>query len=184
MNTQELITRCTRNDRQAEKELFLRYAGKVLTLCRRYVRDEHLAQDYVQECFIQVFAQLEKFDDTKGEFDGWMYRVCTNVVLQQLRKLKREVQVHYLDVLPENDNVEELVETLSHEEILEGVRQLPLGYRQVFNLYYFEGWSHREIGVKLGIKEKSSQSQLTRAKRMLRLFLEKKIKKNYEKRTA
>lgn len=181
----DIITKCKQKNRQAEKELFFRFAGKVLTLCRRYVNDEHTAQDYVQECFIQIFNQLEKFDETKGSFEGWMYRVSTNVVLQLLRKAKKEIPIHYLEELPENDNVEELVDSLTHEEILDGIRQLPVGYRQVFNLFYFEGWSHKEIANELGIKENSSQSQLTRAKRMLRLFLQNKINlKEYGKRTA
>jgi RNA polymerase sigma-70 factor (ECF subfamily) len=47
------------------------------------------------------------------------------------------------------------------------VLELPPGYRTVFNLYVFEEWSHKEIAVKLRINEKSSSSQLTRAKRLL-----------------
>lgn len=184
MNIQELITKCKRHDRQAEKELFFRYAGKVLTLCRRYIKDEHEAKDYMQECFVQIFQKLKKYDSKKGEFDGWLYRVCTNCVLQLMRKPKTHLPTVYPEHLPENENVEELVDILSREQIIEGVRELPIGYRKVFNLFFFEGWSHKEIAIELEIKEKTSQSQLTRAKRMLRKILQKKINRTYERSSA
>jgi RNA polymerase sigma factor (sigma-70 family) len=47
------------------------------------------------------------------------------------------------------------------------IAELPPGYRAVFNLYVFEGWSHKEIAEKLGIKERTSSSQYHRAKNSL-----------------
>ncbi|MEM6963992.1 MAG: RNA polymerase sigma factor [Bacteroidota bacterium] len=184
MNIQELITQCKRKNQQAEKELFFRYAGKVLTLCRRYIKDEHEAKDYTQECFVRVFQKLEKYDAQKGAFEGWLYRVCTNCILQLMRKSKTDIPTIYPEQLPENENVEELVEMLSREQIIESIRELPVGYRKVFNLFFFEGWSHKEIATELEIKEKTSQSQLTRAKRMLRKILQKKINRTYERSSA
>jgi len=67
---------------------------------------------------------------------------------------------------------------------LNAIQQLPHGYREVFNLYIFEGWSHKEIGKALEIAETTSRSQLTRAKKMLKLILQKKIDFRYEKKLA
>ena len=58
------------------------------------------------------------------------------------------------------------------------IRQLPDGYRTVFNLYAIEGKSHREIARLLGIKEASSASQLLRARRMLARKIEEYRRKN------
>ena len=182
---QEIIIACKQKDQQAEKALFFRFAGKILTLCRRYIKDEHKAKDFMQECFIHVFEQIQKYDPSKGTFEAWLYRVSTNTILQLLRKSKKEVSFVYVDSLPENSvDPENLIETLSHEELITAIRQLPLGYRKVLNLFIFEGWSHIEIASALGIKVSTSQSQLTRAKQLLKKSLEKKIKLQYETRSV
>ena len=64
----------------------------------------------------------------------------------------------------------DLARTYDHlqtEDLLRLVRQLPLGYRTVFNLYAIEGFSHREISERLGISENTSKSQLSRARALL-----------------
>ncbi|MEY4538364.1 MAG: hypothetical protein RLZZ306_121, partial [Bacteroidota bacterium] len=58
--------------------------------------------------------------------------------------------------------------SLSNEELLTLINQLPDGYRMVFNLYVIDGYSHSEIGEMLGVSENTSKSQLSRAKELLR----------------
>jgi len=53
------------------------------------------------------------------------------------------------------------------------IAQLPDGYKAVFNLYAIDGFSHKEISKKLGIKESTSRSQLVKARKMLQVQLEK-----------
>jgi RNA polymerase sigma-70 factor (ECF subfamily) len=62
--------------------------------------------------------------------------------------------------------------------LLQFVRELPTGYRTVFNLYIFEGKSHKEIAQVLGINEKSSASQLVRAKAALAAKVKAWVKEN------
>lgn len=173
MSTPDLVKCCQRKDRAAEKALFLRFAPKVLTICRRYARSDAQAQDYLQECFLQIFKQLGKYDAQRGEFSGWLYRVATNTILQQLRRSKRQPQLLYLEELPEveDDDLLALPDT-SSEQLMRAIQQLPDGYREVLNLYVFEGWTHREIADTLGITPSASRSQLARAKQYLKKKLE------------
>ena len=180
MNTQQIVTACKKGKRSAEKKLFLQFAPKVLTLCRRYIPDEHRAQDMLQECFIQVFEKIKKYDPKKGEFGGWLFRVCTNVVLKSLRNAKNELPIIYLEELPEEEITESGFDLIDEEDLLRSIRELPNGYRTVLNLYIFENWSHHEIAQSLNISESSSRSQLARAKKMLKIILEKKIGQQYE----
>ena len=175
MNIQDLILACKKRNRKAEKELFLHFAPKALTLCRRYITDEHQAQDMMQECFIQVFENIQKYDFEKGDFGGWLYRVSTNVVLKSLRNAKKNVQTIYMENLPEEEICEETFDGIPNEILLEAIRELPEGYRQILNLFIFENWTHKEIAKSLNITESTSRSQLTRAKKMLKVILEKKI---------
>lgn len=181
MNTQQLITDCKKGVQDAEKKLFLQFAPKVLTLCRRYLTDEHRAQDMLQDCFIQVFEKIDQYDSQKGEFGGWMYRVCTNVILKSLRQSKNQLPTVYMDELPEGESItEEDFDRISNEVLLKAIRELPEGYRQILNLFIFENWSHKEIAHTLNITPSTSRSQLTRAKKMLKIILEKKIEQRYE----
>lgn len=150
------------------------FAPKVLTLCRRYIPDEHRAQDLMQDCFIKVFENIGQYDSKKGDFGGWLFRVCTNTILKYLRNSKKEVPTVYLESLPEYEISEADFEKIPTEKILEAIRELPDGYRQVLNLFVFENWSHKEISKSLNITESTSRSQLTRAKKMLKIILEKK----------
>ena len=56
---------------------------------------------------------------------------------------------------------------LYEQEIIQLVQDLPEGYKQVFALFVIEGYSHKEIASRMGIKESSSRSKFVRAKRML-----------------
>lgn len=166
---------------RAEKELFFRFAPKLMTICRRYAISDDDAKDYLQESFLQIYGKIEQYDFEKGEFEGWIYRVCTNTVLQILRKNKRDTPVIYMDQLPENGIQEEEFDELPTEELITAIQQLPDGYRNVVNLYIFEKWSHKQISEKLDITESSSRSQLTRAKQLLKQILLKNLPGRYEK---
>ncbi|NRB46785.1 MAG: RNA polymerase sigma factor [Saprospiraceae bacterium] len=184
MNLEQLVEKCKSQSSRAEKELFFRLAPKVLTLCRRYTKDEALAQDYLQECFLTLFKNIKKYDAAKGPFEAWFYRLCTNRILQSYRKSKREPEIEFRAEVPEQSLPEESLEAISEEQLLAAIRQLPDGYRQVLNLAIFDGWTHKEIANKLGITESTSRSQLARAKRLLKQFLQPLTKKNYAKRPA
>jgi RNA polymerase sigma factor (sigma-70 family) len=163
-----LIENCLKGNKQAERQLFDALAPKVYTLCRRYFSCDSTAKDLLQECFIRLFEQLPKYDPKRGSFGAWSHRLCTNVVLQKIRKQKRsKIILIFQEELPETAVEEEVLDDLPKEDILAAVRELPDGYREVLNLSVFEKWSHRAIGKQLGISESTSRSQLSRAKKLL-----------------
>ena len=173
MILKDLINACKQNDPKAEKALFLLFAPKVLTICRRYAANDPDAQDYLQECFIHLFDRIEQYEETRGDFSGWLYRLCTNKILQIIRASKRMVDLVYPEHLPERGISEEEMDYLPKEVILKAIQQLPEAYRLVLNLYVFEDWSHNEIAEELGITASSSRSRLTRARAMLKTILKK-----------
>ena len=179
MELSKIISLIKQKDSKAEKALFLRLAPRVLTICRRYASQNVEAQDYMQECFILIYTKIHLYNPDKGPFEGWMYRVCRNRILELLRKTSTQVNVTYPEDLPEPQLTKEDFVAIPRSVILDCIQQLPSGYREVFNLYVFEGWSHRQIGQQLDIAETTSRSQLTRAKKLLQHLL---TKKNYNQR--
>lgn len=189
MEINELIAKCKNGNAAAEKMFFQRYANKVFTICRRYFRQKEEAYDLMQDCFILLFDSLNKYDPDKGSFDGWLHRICTNLVLQKLRKDQRSIALVYPDQLPEIEDflIYESFDEITTEFLLASIHELPDGYREILNLHIFEGLKHTEIGEALGITASTSRSQFARAKKLLKNILQKKIankNKCHERRLA
>lgn len=166
MTEKELIQGCIREDRECQLELFNLYAGKMLTVTRRYARHHLEAEDLLQDAFIKVFNNLDRFEG-KGSFEGWIRRIVVNTALKNYNRssFKKEniglPEYHDTPVNPE------AISNLGEEELLKEIAALPDGYRIVFNLYVIEGYSHKEIAEELGIGESTSRSQLVKARKML-----------------
>jgi len=185
MNITKIISSIKQNERGAEKALFVHFAPKVLTICRRYASQDAEAKDYLQECFLLIFSKIDQYDSSKGSFEGWIHRISTNRIIELYRKSTKQVKMTYPDTLPEPMLSQESFQMIPRQQIMEAVQQLPQGYRQVFNMYIFEGWSHKQIGESLNIAETTSRSQLNRAKKILKTKLQKKITiQGYERKLA
>lgn len=170
MEEQELAEHCKQGDRRAYKELYERYAGRLLGVCLRYVGNREVAEDLLHDGFLKLFASFDKFSwRGEGSLKAWMERIMINGALQYLRRNDVLNQSSTLDDSPEAYEEPEVsdIETIPQSVLMQFISQLPTGYRTVLNLYVFEGKSHKEIAAILGINEKSSASQLTRAKASL-----------------
>lgn len=175
MTEEAILQGCLRNESVAQKELYARYSPKMLAVCYRFAFNREDAEDMLQEGFIKVFNQIHTFLN-KGSFEGWVRRVVVHTCINILKKNKKFndcVDVEYASgVQVREESVPSLIQA---KQVVECIRQLPMGYRTVLNLYAIEGYSHREIALMLEIEESTSRSQYTRAKSMLENIL---IKKN------
>lgn len=167
MNEKQLIESCRKGDRIGQKELYNRFARKMMGVCYRYVNDKETASDLLQDGFVKVFSSLDSYSGT-GSFEGWIRKIFVNTALEFLRKM---------DVLRDAtdlDNTAELVQpdssvisSMTADELMQLVHELPPGFRTVFNLFAIEGYSHKEIAELMNITESTSRSQFTRARQML-----------------
>lgn len=176
MDERQLINACLKGDSKAQKQLYERFAPKMFGVCLRYAIDDDTAQDYLQEGFIRVFNNLDKFR-FEGSFEGWIRRIVVNTALEKLRKvdvIKNSVEVE--KALFTTDDVEQVMDQINAGELLQLIQTLPTGFRTVFNLYAIEGYTHQEIGKMLHISEGTSKSQYSRARQWLQLRLNKKEK--------
>lgn len=173
MQTEEqiLAEQCRHGDRTARRELYDRYAGRLMNVCLRYAGDRAMAEDLLHDAFLKIFGVIGKFSYRgPGSLRAWMERVTVNVALEWLRARSRLTCVR----LDENRSAALRAEPdaaqvarVPREVLMRFVRELPDGYRTVFNLFCVENYSHREIADMLGINEKSSSSQLARARAIL-----------------
>ncbi len=155
-------------DRQlAANEIYGAYAGYVSGICARYLSCDDDIKDVAQESFVKIFMSVNSFSYSgAGSLTAWIRRITVNCALNHLRENNR-IKFASSEVIP--DIAEDPPDTtgLSANEIANLIRELPDGYRTVFNLYAIEGKRHKEIAKLLGIKENSSASQYLRAKALL-----------------
>ena len=173
----ELIEACKKGKRQAQQVVYEALYPKMKGVCLRYFPDQERAHDVLQEGFIKMFLNLEKYNG-EGSFEGWVRRIISNTAIDTLRKNKN---VHFTSIddtnyswLEQGDNSEiEWNETLMREKdrVLEAVHALSPGYRAVFVLYVIEDYTHKEIADELGISEGTSKSNLAKAKMNLKKTL-------------
>lgn len=181
MNLTETISQCIKRNKVAEKQLYINYAQKVFGICRRYAQDDQLAEDYMQDSFTKIFSKLNTFDSGKGNFDSWISRIVVNTIISDKRKKRvakvyQELDDNLLEGMPEVILDNELIANIvNQKDLLLAIRKMPQNYREVLNLYVFEELSHKDIGQLLNIKETSSRSRFSRAKKILKNILVEKL---------
>lgn len=169
---QELLNLFRSRKADAMRLFYERYAGFLTAVCTRYITDADSAKDVLQESLISIFGAVDKFSYRgEGSLKAWASRIVVNTALKSLRQ---HGKLSFVDDLPDVCEDEETPQLQRlPAKVLHGfIRELPDGYRTVFNLFVFEKKSHKEIASLLGIKENSSASQYFRA----RAQLEKQIK--------
>lgn len=166
MTEQELIERCKRNDRIAQKALYERFSSKMFGVCRRYVKTTENTEEVLMMGFCKVFQKIDMYSG-EGSFEGWVRRVMVNEALMFLRKNYRFNEHEEITEMPISAVEVSIEDDLAARDILKLLEQLPTGYRTVFNLYVIEGYKHKEIADELGISINTSKSQLILAKKRL-----------------
>lgn len=178
MNEDQLLQNCLQGDRKAQRQLYDRFSRTMMGVCLRYSENRQMAEDVLQDGFIQVFQKLETFKG-EGSLEGWIRRIMVNTALNHFRHLKK--QPLNMEILPEDSGSEvqqSAIEQMSAKELVQMIQSMPEGYRTVFNMYAIEGFNHKEIGQLLGISAGTSKSQYSRAKIHLQKMIDKELIEN------
>jgi|SRR6185312_11589158 len=188
VSEEELVKGCLAGAPVYQRALYQRYAGKMLTVCMRFVKKREEAEDVLQEGFITVFEKLSQFK-MEGSFEGWVRRIMVNKAIENYRKTSKVYPVIDIDDVEDMFiSSEDIVSNLSAKELMSMIHELPPTYKMVFNLYAFEGMTHKEIAESLGIAEGTSKSNLSDARTLLKKKVSRSMiiakKNNYDERQA
>jgi|SRR5690606_4469248 len=170
-NETQLISRAGNNNREAQRLLYEKYSGKMLSVCRIYIKDIHHAEEVMLTGFFKVFTHLKDFKN-EGSFEGWIRKI---MVRESISFLRIQKDMEFRDEMIEDgrDSFNSVQEEIDAEHIQQIIDGLPEGYRVVFVLYAIEGYKHHEIAEMLNITTGTSKSQLFKARKMLQERLEK-----------
>ena len=166
------INPALRGERPAQRALFAALAPRAYRVAARYLGEGPDAEDAVQEAMARVFRGLASFDPARARLTTWAHAIAAREALRVLRK-RAPLVFPDAEALPPVPDVEPLAtDHLAAADLHALIARLSDGYRAVFNLAAVEGFSHDEIAETLGISAATSRSQLTRAKRQLRTWVE------------
>ena len=165
--------RCLRKaldgDNTATERLYRKHVRYLSALCSHYITEDEVIKDVRQESFIKIFTSLDSFKYRgEGSLKAWITKITLNETLKFVRNNSR-LPIDSIDDkdtnIADGDSME--TEDIPTDVLHQFIRELPDGYRTVFNLYVIDDKSHKEIAQLLGIKENTSASQLHKAKSML-----------------
>jgi RNA polymerase sigma-70 factor (ECF subfamily) len=152
-----LLARIAGGDEQALAALYDRHAARAFSLALRILGDPETAEEVVLDVFWSIWQHAGAFAPERGRFTTWLHAMVRHRAIDALRR--RRVRPPQLPEPPEEEmepaaldpSVEDLVEA---RELAQAVREalaaLPPAQRQVLELAYFRGWTHREIAAHLG----------------------------------
>jgi len=165
----ELITESEMGNRRAQQILYKQFAEKMYAVSFRYAKNTVDAEDILQQGFIKVFKNLDKFRG-EGSFEGWIRKIITRTAITHITKNKKfSFHTGMSHVIP--DPSCNVLSELAEKDIVGLITRLPPGYRKIFTLYVIEGYNHREIAEILGCSEGNCKSQFYRGRTRLQKIL-------------
>lgn len=184
-----LLNRLRDGDERAFEELVRTFGGRLLSVARRFVRNDEDAQDIVQSAYLGAFRALDQFEGN-CQLSTWLHRIVVNTALMKLRSKRRKPEESIEDLLPafqeDGHHVEQFSDwnapadlLMERDETRATVRacidQLPVNYRAVLLLRDIEERSTQEVAEALSMTPTAVKVRLHRARQALSTLL----RKNY-----
>ena len=167
---EKLIERCKHGDVRAFEDIYNKYGSKLYGMCLRMSGNEADAEELMQEVFVILLSKINAFRGD-ARFSTWLYRITVNTCISHLRK-KKFKQVPLDDEIETSGSLSVAPAPMAHRESLKrGIAGLPAGYRAAVIMHDIQGLNHREIAEIMGISVGASKSQLFKARRKLRDYL-------------
>lgn len=175
-----LLRRLQAGDDLAYEELVRAQTPRMLSVARRFLRNEEDAHDAVQDAFVSAFRAIGNFEGG-SRISTWLHRIVVNASLMKLRTKRRKPEESIDDLLPrwlEDGHAarpaaawaaEKLVEQDEVRKLVQaGIERLPETYREVLLLRDIEELDTQEAAEMLGISTNAVKTRLHRARQALR----------------
>ena len=175
-----------KGDQRAFAEIVELYKDKIFHLAYRMLNNRHEAEDIVQETFLRVYKNLDRYDENQ-KFSTWIYRIGTNLCIDRLRKRKPSYSLDAdmndqegmdgYSMIPSDDRSPETEMLLSETQriIHESIESLPAKYKTIMLLRYIQDLSLQEISEVLDLPVTTIKTRVHRGREFLRKKLEFKL---------
>ena len=174
LSEKDIVAGCIRKDRDAQGELYDRYASRLYTLCLRYVEDAEQARDLMHDSMIKALDNIKSFrNENDGSLYVWLRKITLNMVFDALRQNTRfrEISLELIsddEIQSVEESDDEPAQEIPENVFKKAISALTPIRRAVFNMYYIDGFSNKEIAKALDITERGSTSILAKARTSVR----------------
>ena len=167
----QLIAGCLIGKRSAQEQLYERFYHAMIAICMRYTKNKEDAMEVLNDGFVKVFKNIQRFDRAKASLYTWMRTIMINTAIGFLRR--QRLVFEELDLTEEEEPAIEnaVVQKADADELLALIRRLPPATQTVFTLFTVDGYGHQEIAAMLGISEGTSKWHLSDARKKLKQFI-------------
>ncbi|MGB3976735.1 MAG: sigma-70 family RNA polymerase sigma factor [bacterium] len=184
LSDDDLMCRFQDGDESGFLRLLERYQDRILNYIYRMVSDRHLAEDLTQEVFVRIYVNAGRYYPG-SRFAPWLYRIASNLAINELRRRKRwryitinsnpseEDRNVITDLKDENmiDPEQSVSQIEASEEISRALEKIPEKYRIPLILRELEGYDYAEIAQILDIPHGTVKSRLNRGRSLLESIL-------------
>ncbi|HEV8723086.1 MAG TPA: sigma-70 family RNA polymerase sigma factor [Candidatus Binatia bacterium] len=176
-----LIRQTANQDREAFSQLYDRFSSLVYTLAMRMLRMSSDAEDLLQEVFVQVWHQANRYSEERGSPEAWIVNIARSRAIDKLRSIRRMERSFVLTDDPakaeSSDNVESsAAESETKLTMNSALANLPEAQRKVLVLAYFDGLSQSEIADRLKEPLGTVKTRMRSGIQRLRDLLETKVR--------
>ena len=161
-----LIQQLKDRDERALALLYDKYAGAIYSVIIKMVRDEGKAQNLLQDTFMTVWDKAESYDESKGRFYTWVFRIARNKTLNFLRKVEPLIQTDDFSVYDSKDDAISI--DTKYLELNGAITELEAHHKEAIELVYFKGLTHKEAHQQMDVPLGTFKSYVRQALKQLR----------------
>jgi len=169
-----ILHRITQGDKTAVQDCLSKYGGLVWSLARRMSAGQEDAEDAVQEIFVDIWKNAERFDETQSSETTFIAMIARRRLIDRLRYAKRRISTDSLEDIasePQNRADEQMQTSIEAKDAARALRLLRPEQRQVLQLSIVQGLSHQEISDATGIPLGTVKTHARRGLLQVREFL-------------
>lgn len=168
MDEEKIITQIKKGDTEAYRLLIERYQAGLIIHCENIMKNREDGEDIAQEAFIKAYSNLESFSTEQARFSTWLYRIATNLCIDNLRKHRRKVHIKDVEVFIETTEPT-FIEDEEKAFLQKMINDLePPKYGALIRAYFWEGKSYQELAAEYRTSTNTVGTWMRRAKAQLK----------------
>jgi len=168
----ELVNLLKSKSEEAYNVLYSNYASTLLGIINNIVRSSEASQDVLQNSFVKVWKNIDKYDRSKGTIFTWMLNISRNTAIDYTRSKHVKYKIQKVDTIV--NTLHDRTENVNHDTIglKKVVTQLKPEYQQVLDVIYFRGYTQQEasdeLDIPLGTIKTRTRSAIIKLRELLR----------------
>lgn len=153
-NEKELVTALKKHDNNAYRYLYMNYRGSLFNAILQVIPDKETASDVLQEVFVTIWKNMDKYDPGKGRLFTWLLKLTRNAAINKTRSKIYKSQQKNEDIANYVNNIEQKtahVQEVNQIGLRKQVHQLKVEYKNVLELSYYQGFTQEEVAKALNL---------------------------------